>query len=68
MLTGFAGALAAVLVLAAGAASAAEFYKGKRITLYVAASPGGGYATYARAIARHWARYLPGNPRFIVKH
>ena len=68
MLTGFAGAVVAALMMAAGAASAAEFYKGKRVILYVAASPGGGYATYARAIARHWARYLPGNPRFIVKH
>ncbi len=51
-----------------GAASAAEFYKGKRITLFVAASPGGGYATYARTLARHWGRYLPGNPKFTVKH
>ena len=66
--SGIAGGLAAVLMIAAGAASAADFYKGKRITLYVAASPGGGYATYARAIARHWNRAIPGNPRFVVKH
>jgi tripartite-type tricarboxylate transporter receptor subunit TctC len=68
MLSGIAGVLAAVLVMAAGTASAADFYKGKRVTLYVAASPGGGYATYARAIARHWYRYLPGKPKFVVKH
>ncbi len=68
MFSGIAGAVVAALVMAAGTASAAEFYKGKRITLYVAASPGGGYATYARAIARHWARYLPGEPRFVVQH
>ncbi|HSS65794.1 MAG TPA: hypothetical protein VLS27_15290, partial [Gammaproteobacteria bacterium] len=59
---------AAALFAAAGSAGAADFYKGKRVTLYVAASPGGGYATYARAIARHWNRYIPGEPRFTVKH
>ncbi len=68
MLTGCAGALAVVAMAAASAAQAADFYKGKRVTLYVAASPGGGYATYARAIARHWNRHIPGVPRFTVKH
>ena len=55
VISGIAGALA-VTAAVASAASAAEFYKGKRVILYVAASPGGGYATYARAIARHWNR------------
>lgn len=68
MLTGCAGALAVIATAAAGAAQAEDFYKGKRITLYVAASPGGGYATYARALARHWDRHIPGKPRFTVKH
>ena len=61
-------ASAVMAMTVAGTASAAEFYKGKRITLYVAASPGGGYATYARAIAMHWGKYIPGKPRFVVKH
>jgi tripartite-type tricarboxylate transporter receptor subunit TctC len=68
MMTPAAIVLAAVTMTATGAAEAADFYKGKRVTLFVAASPGGGYATYARAIARHWDRYLLGNPRFVVKH
>ena len=51
-----------------GAATAAESFKNKNITLYVAASPGGGYAVYARSIARHWGKYIPGNPDVIVKH
>jgi len=67
-MTPAAGLLAVAAMTAAGTAEAADFYKGKRVTLFVAASPGGGYATYARAIARHWDRYLPGNPRFVVKH
>ena len=61
-------ASAVMAMTVAGTASAAEFYNGKRITLYVAASPGGGYATYARSIAMHWGKYIPGNPRFVVKH
>lgn len=62
--------LAILAGTAAGAATARadDFYKDKRVTLYVAASPGGGYATYARAISRHWDRHIPGQPRFIVKH
>lgn len=51
----------------AGAATASDF-KDKTITLYVAASPGGGYAVYARSIARHWGRSIPGNPDVIVRH
>ncbi|MGY9006622.1 MAG: Bug family tripartite tricarboxylate transporter substrate binding protein [Alphaproteobacteria bacterium] len=63
------GLAVALCAFAFGSApQAADFYKGKRITLYVAASPGGGYASYARAIARHWNRHIPGDPRFVVKH
>lgn len=45
-----------------------EFYKGKDITLYVGYSPGGGYDTYSRTIARHLGRHIPGNPGFVVKN
>jgi tripartite-type tricarboxylate transporter receptor subunit TctC len=68
MIPSIAGALAVLAMAFTSGVSAAEFYKGKRVTLFVAASPGGGYATYARAIARHWFRYLPGTPKFVVKH
>ena len=67
--TALAGAL--VLGLAATPAVAdavADFYKGKRIIMYVGSSPGGGYDTYARMIARHIGRFIPGNPKFIVKN
>ncbi len=67
--TALAGAL--VLGLAATPAvaqSVADFYKGKRITMYVGSSPGGGYDTYARLIARHIGRFIPGNPKFTVKN
>ena len=40
----------------------AQFYRGKDINLVIGSSPGGGYDTYARLIARHIGRYIPGNP------
>jgi tripartite-type tricarboxylate transporter receptor subunit TctC len=45
-----------------------EFYKGKQMTLLVGSTPGGGYDTLARAVARHWPRSLPGAPNMIVQN
>jgi tripartite-type tricarboxylate transporter receptor subunit TctC len=55
-------------LLAAGSASAASFYKGKSVTLTVGSAPGGGYDGYARFLARHWGRFIPGKPKFVVKN
>ena len=46
----------------------AEFYKGKTVTIIVGYTAGGGYDIYARALARHMGRHLPGNPNFIVQN
>ena len=46
--------------------SAAPFYEGKAIRIIVGTSPGGGYDTYTRLIARHFGKYIPGNPTIIV--
>ena len=69
-------ALLAFLLLPALAALAVEhasaqpvpFYKGKQITLFIASGAGGGYDTYARALARHMARHIPGNPNIVPKN
>jgi len=58
----------AFLVGASTNAMGAEFYKGKVIRMIVGYSPGGGSDTYARAIARHIGKYIPGNPIFIVQN
>ncbi len=66
---GFLGALgAAALATPAAADAISDFYKGKRLHMLVGSSPGGGYDTYARLITRHMGRYIPGNPRWIVKN
>ena len=46
--------------------SAAPYYEGKAIRIIVGTSPGGGYDTYTRLIARHFSKYIPGNPTIIV--
>ncbi|HXF76202.1 MAG TPA: hypothetical protein VNN13_08930, partial [Methylomirabilota bacterium] len=46
---------------AASAASADEnFYRGKTIRVVVGFAAGGGFDAYARVIARHMGRYIPG--------
>lgn len=44
------------------------FYKGKTIRIIVGFPAGGGYDTYARLIARHMGKYIPGNPTIIVEN
>lgn len=46
----------------------ADFYKGKRINLIVSYGPGGGYDVYARVLARHMSKYIPGNPTIVVQN
>ena len=58
----------AVFTVASGIASAEEFYKGKTLRFIVGFSPGGGYDTYTRAIARFIGKYIPGNPVPIVQN
>ena len=36
--------------------------------MIVGSGPGGGYDTYARLIARHMGRHIPGNPSFITQN
>lgn len=69
----FAGvALAAIAGLGFGvqAASAApaDFYKGKRISIYIGSSPGGGYDQYGRLLGRHMGRHIAGGPSFLPRN
>jgi tripartite-type tricarboxylate transporter receptor subunit TctC len=60
----------ALLVAAspARADSVADFYKGKDLRMIVSTTSGTGYDTYARAVARHLPRHIPGNPSIIVQN
>jgi tripartite-type tricarboxylate transporter receptor subunit TctC len=56
-------------VAGAAAQDAVEaFYKGKQISIVVGSSPGGGYDTYARLLARHFGDQVPGHPTIVVQN
>jgi tripartite-type tricarboxylate transporter receptor subunit TctC len=61
-------AVAALAAPQARAEDVAEFYKGKRVNLVVSCGPGGGYDVYARVLARHMSKYIPGNPTIVVQN
>ncbi|MDH3240860.1 MAG: tripartite tricarboxylate transporter substrate-binding protein [Alphaproteobacteria bacterium] len=68
------GAVTAILGLMGTAGSPAladevsDFYKGKRMTLFIGSAPGGGYDRYGRLMSRHINRHVPGQPSIVVKN
>src|SRR5213594_2071954 len=56
----------AIAVVAAQAQNVADFFKGKNVELYIGYSVGGGYDLWARVLARHIGRHIPGNPTIVV--
>src|SRR5687767_6608607 len=75
MSRGYFHTLIAVLSLSTGLATLTEasaqtveqFYKGKTITVLVGTSPGGINDITARFAAKHFSRYIPGNPAVNVQ-
>lgn len=63
-----AGLLLAGAVAPALAQSGADFYKGRQLTIMVGFPPGGGYDIYARVLARHISRFVPGGPTVVVQN
>ena len=57
------------LVLAgSGSLEAQSFFAGKTVRIVVGLAPGGGFDTYARLVARHLGKHLPGNPTVLVEN
>lgn len=58
------------LLFVAGVAYPAsqDFFNGKTVRVVVGLSAGGGFDAYARTIARHIGRHIPGNPTLIVQN
>src|SRR5262249_60115299 len=63
-----AGFAAALLAAMPADAADADFYSGKSLQLLIGFSSGGGYDIYARTLARHMARHIPGNPRITPQN
>jgi tripartite-type tricarboxylate transporter receptor subunit TctC len=45
-----------------------DAYRGRNINLIVSTDAGTGYDVYARTIARHWQRHIPGTPSITVQN
>ncbi len=56
------------LTASARAQSVEDFYRGKTISVLVGFTSGGGYDVYARVLARHLGRHIPGNPTVVVQN
>lgn len=60
--------LLTVAIALPGPATASDFYAGKTIEVIVGGAAAGGVDLYARAVARHLQRHIPGNPTILVKN
>jgi tripartite-type tricarboxylate transporter receptor subunit TctC len=60
--------VAAVGATAAADPAAAQFYKGKTLTLLVNYGAGGNADAAARMFQRHIGRHIPGNPTVVVQN
>lgn len=65
---GIAALAAAGSASPAAADAVAEFYKGKTVTVVVAAAPGGNHSNYTLLLAPYFKKYMPGNPTFIIQN
>ena len=65
------GIAAAVYVMGPGQRAVAQpavDFRGKEIAVLIGGGPGGGADVYTRLFARHFGRYLPGNPSVVPKN
>ncbi|MBX9843062.1 MAG: hypothetical protein K2Z80_14775 [Xanthobacteraceae bacterium] len=62
--------LAAFLAASAGARAQTpeQFYKGKQVELAIGYPPAGSNDVYARALARHIGKHIPGNPTVVPQN
>jgi tripartite-type tricarboxylate transporter receptor subunit TctC len=61
-------AAAMLFVPLAHAQQAEPFFARKTVTIYVGYTAGGSYDLYARLIARHLGKHIPGNPTVVAQN
>jgi tripartite-type tricarboxylate transporter receptor subunit TctC len=50
------------------AASVEEFYRDRTVAVLIGYSVGGGYDSYARLLAKHMGKHIPGNPTLVPQN
>jgi tripartite-type tricarboxylate transporter receptor subunit TctC len=63
-----AAAVALLIAPLAHAETAEPFFDRKTVTIYVGYTAGGSYDLYARLIARHLGKHIPGNPSVVAQN
>ncbi|MGH7267994.1 MAG: Bug family tripartite tricarboxylate transporter substrate binding protein [Candidatus Rokuibacteriota bacterium] len=61
-------AVIAALGVPPAASAQEDFYRGKTVRIVVGFSAGGGFDTFARTLARHLGRHIPGAPAVLVEN
>jgi tripartite-type tricarboxylate transporter receptor subunit TctC len=61
-------AAVALLHVVPARAQSLEFYKGRNVELYIGYSVGGAYDLYARLLARHFGKHIPGDPIIVPRN
>lgn len=64
---GLGAAALSLLPAAAQAQDLASFYANKEISFIVGSDPGGSFDPYARALASHMPKHIPGKPHIVVR-
>src|SRR5918997_2149886 len=66
------GALALIAGFGLAQPSAAQlvedFYKGKQVSVFIGFGPGGANDAWARSLARHMGKHIPGNPTLVPQN
>ncbi|MGE3155941.1 MAG: Bug family tripartite tricarboxylate transporter substrate binding protein [Xanthobacteraceae bacterium] len=57
-----------ILAQPASADEIADFYKGKTVSIVIGHQVGTGFDIYARIVARHLSKHIPGNPGIVVQN
>jgi tripartite-type tricarboxylate transporter receptor subunit TctC len=63
-----AAAVSTLFAAPAVAQSVEEFYKGKSVEMIIGYPPAGSNDVYARLVARHIGKHIPGNPNVVPKN
>jgi tripartite-type tricarboxylate transporter receptor subunit TctC len=58
----------ALVSFGAAAQDVEQAFRGKQIRMLIGSSAGGGYDLFARTIAAHWSRHIPGQPTFVPQN
>jgi tripartite-type tricarboxylate transporter receptor subunit TctC len=61
-------AILAVVLWSSHLPAQTPFYEGKTVTIRVGFTAGGAFDVWARIIAAHLGKYIPGNPALVVQN